>query len=70
MSKGALDQDTDGQGAIVEILRKTYSAEATSSWLIARNRLLAFDRPIDRLGSGGFIAVREAAEAFVNGDYT
>jgi hypothetical protein len=37
---------------------------------VARNRLLGFDRPIDRLGCGDFTAVREAAEAFVDGDYT
>ena len=43
---------------------------ATRSWLMARNRLLGFDRPIDRLGRGEFTVVREAAEAFVDGDYT
>jgi hypothetical protein len=37
---------------------------------MARNRLLGFDRPIDRLGRGEFTAVREAAEAFVDCDYT
>jgi hypothetical protein len=62
---------TAGAGcAIAQILREGYSAEATRSWLMARNRLLGFDRPIDRLGHGDFAAVREAAEAFVDGDYT
>lgn len=70
MTKGALDQDTDDERAIVEILRRAYSAEATRSWLVARNRLLAFDRPMDRLAGGDFTAVRDAAEAFVDGDYT
>jgi hypothetical protein len=32
--------------------------------------LLRFDRPIDRLAGGDFTAVLEAAEAFVDGDYT
>jgi hypothetical protein len=49
---------------------ETYSAEATRSWLMARNRLIGFDRPIDRFGHGDFAAVREATEAFVDGDYT
>jgi hypothetical protein len=51
------------------MLRKEYSAEATSSWLAARNRLLNFERPTNLLASGGFTAVRAAAEAFVDGDY-
>jgi len=70
MTKGALDQDTDDQRAIVEILHEGYSDEATSSWLVTRNRLLRFDRPIDRLAGGDFTAMRDAAEAFVDGDYT
>lgn len=55
---------------IAQILREAYSAEATRGWFMAPNRLLGFDRPIDRLGHGDFAAVREAAEAFVDGDYT
>jgi hypothetical protein len=65
-----LEERIDDLRTIVEILREAYSAEATRSWLVARNRLLRFDRPIDRLASGDFTAVREAAEAFVDGDYT
>jgi hypothetical protein len=60
----------DDRDAIVEMLRKAYSVEATSNWLAARNRLLNFERPIDLLVRGGFAAVRGAAEAFVDGDYT
>ena len=65
-----LEERIDDLRAIVGILREAYSAEATRSWLMARNRLLDFDRPIDRLGRGEFTAAREAAEAFVDGDYT
>jgi hypothetical protein len=59
-------QAVDDLRTIDQILREAYSAEATRSWLMARNRLLGFDRPIDRLGHGDFAAVREAAEAFVD----
>jgi hypothetical protein len=65
-----LEERIDDLRTIVEILREAYSAEATRSWLVARNRLLGFDRPIDRLAGGDFTAVLEAAEAFVDGDYT
>lgn len=65
-----LEERIDDLRTIVEILREAYSAEATRSWLVARNRLLGFDRPIDRLAGGGFAVVRDAAEAFVDGDYT
>jgi hypothetical protein len=65
-----LEERIDDLRTIAQILREAYSAEATRSWLMARNRLLGFDRPIDRLGHGDFAAVREAAEAFVDGDYT
>lgn len=65
-----LEERIDDLRTIAQILREAYSAEATRSWLMARNRLLEFDRPIDRLGHGDFAAVREAAEAFVDGDYT
>lgn len=65
-----LEERIDDLRTIAQILREAYSAEATRSWLMARNRLLGFDRPIDRLGHGDFAVVREAAEAFVDGDYT
>jgi transcriptional regulator with XRE-family HTH domain len=65
-----LEERIDDLRTIAQILREAYSAEATRSWLMARNRLLGFDRPIDRLGHGDFAAVRETAEAFVDGDYT
>jgi transcriptional regulator with XRE-family HTH domain len=65
-----LEERIDDLRTIAQILREAYSATATRSWLMARNRLLGFDRPIDRLGRGEFTAVREAAEAFVDGDYT
>lgn len=65
-----LEERIDDLRTIVEILREAYSAEATRSWLMARNRLLGFDRPIDRLAGDDFAVVRDAAEAFVDGDYT
>lgn len=65
-----LEERIDDLRTVAQILREAYSAEATRSWLMARNRLLGFDRPIDRLGHGDFAAVRETAEAFVDGDYT
>jgi hypothetical protein len=68
--KTRLEERIDDLRAIVEILRESYSGQATRSWLMARNRLLAFERPIDRLAKGDFDQVREAAEAFVDGDYT
>ncbi|MGH2831143.1 MAG: hypothetical protein ACRDK2_00065 [Solirubrobacteraceae bacterium] len=68
--KTRLEERIDDLRAIVEILREAYSPQATRSWLIARNRFLGFDRPIDRLAAGDFDVVREAAEAFVDGDYT
>lgn len=68
--KTRLEESIDDLRAIVELLREAYSGQATRSWLMARNRLLAFDRPIDRLAKGNFDEVREAAEAFVDGDYT
>lgn len=36
------------------------------SWLVARNRLLGFDRPVDRLAGGYFTAVLGAAEALAD----
>jgi len=65
-----LEERIDDLRTIAQILREAYSAAATRSWLMARNRLLGFERPIDRLAGGDFTAVREAAEAFVDGDYT
>ena len=65
-----LEERIDDLRTIVEIIRQAYSTEATRSWLVARNRILGFDRPIDRLAGGEFTVVREAAEAFVDGDYT
>jgi hypothetical protein len=64
------EERIDDLRTIVAILRGAYSPEATRSWLLARNRLLRFDRPIDRLAGGDFSSVRESAEAFVDGDYT
>ena len=65
-----LEERIDDLRTIAEILREVYSAEATRSWLMARNRPLEFDRPIDRLAGSDFAVVRDAAEAFVDGDYT
>jgi hypothetical protein len=59
----------DDLRTIVEVVREAYSAEATRSWLLGRNRLLAFDRPIDRIAAGDFAEVLGAAQAFVDGDY-
>jgi uncharacterized protein (DUF2384 family) len=64
------EERIDDLRTIVQILRGAYSAETTRSWLFARNRVIGFERPIDVLRRGDFDAVREAAEAFVDGDYS
>ncbi len=53
---------------LVTLLAATLPDEQTGRWLRARNRLLRGGRPIDLLSAGKYEAVREAAEAFVDGD--
>jgi predicted transcriptional regulator len=56
---------------LVGLLIETLPGEQTARWLRARSRLLKSDRPIELLAKqdeDAYRAVREAAEAFVDGD--
>jgi transcriptional regulator with XRE-family HTH domain len=53
---------------LVRLLYETLPGEQTARWLRARNRLLKSGRPIDLLAQGRYAEVREAAEAYVDGD--
>jgi transcriptional regulator with XRE-family HTH domain len=54
---------------IVLILGETLTARGVGQWLRARNRLLNGRRPIDVLAEGKIKAVRDAANAYVEGAY-
>jgi hypothetical protein len=55
--------------AVLDLLGRGLSDGAKRAWLDAPNPLLGGLRPVDRLGEGDFQAVRDAAEAYLVGDY-
>jgi hypothetical protein len=54
---------------IVLLLRETLTPRGVGQWLNASNRLLAGRRPIELLAEGRADAVRDAANAYVEGAY-
>lgn len=54
---------------IVLLLRETLTPRGVGQWLNARNRLLGRRRPIELLAEGRSKAVRDAANAYVEGAY-
>lgn len=54
---------------IVLLLQRTLTPRGVGQWLRARNRMLQGRRPLEALAAGDVPAVREAAEAFVEGSY-
>jgi hypothetical protein len=53
---------------LVSLLEDSLPGEQTGRWLRARNRMLGGDRPIELLAADDYARVRDAAEAFVDGD--
>lgn len=53
---------------IVSILHETLPGEQSGRWLRARNRVLGGERPLALIAGGDYERVRDAAEAFVDGD--
>lgn len=58
-----------GLREIVLLLHRTLTPRGVGQWMNAPNRLLKGRRPTEILGEGDLEAVREAAEAYVEGDY-
>jgi transcriptional regulator with XRE-family HTH domain len=54
---------------IVLTLQRTLTERGVGQWLRARNRLLHGQRALDVLAAGNVEAVRQAADAFVEGSY-
>jgi Protein of unknown function (DUF2384) len=54
---------------IVLVLRETLTPRGVGQWLNARNRLLGGRKPIEMLSEGRHKAVRDAANAYVEGAY-
>lgn len=54
---------------IVLLLRETLTPRGVGQWLNARNRLLGGRRPIELLAESRSKAVRDAANAYVEGAY-
>jgi hypothetical protein len=53
---------------LVRLLGSTLPGEQTGRWLRARNHVLKGGRPLELLADGQYERVRDAAEAFVDGD--
>lgn len=53
---------------LVSLLEDSLPGEQTARWLRARNRLLRGERPIELIAADEYARVRDAAEAFVDGD--
>jgi len=53
---------------LTELLGDTLLDEHIGRWLRVRNRLLKGARPLELLADGDYDRVRDAAEAFVDGD--
>ncbi len=58
-----------GLREIVLLLHRTLTPRGVGQWMNAPNRLLKGRRPVEVLAEGSLEAVREAAEAYVEGDY-
>lgn len=55
--------------AILDLLGRGMTDAAKRAWLEAPSPQLGGRRPVDRLADGEFDAVRNAAEAYLVGDY-
>jgi len=53
---------------LVSLLQDSLPGEQTGRWLRARNRMLGGQRPIELIAADDYERVRDAAEAFVDGD--
>lgn len=53
---------------LVSLLEDSLPGEQTGRWLRARNRMLGGERPIELIAADDYARVRDAAEAFVDGD--
>lgn len=53
---------------LVSLLQDSLPGEQTGRWLRARNRMLRGERPIELIAADDYARVRDAAEAFVDGD--
>ena len=53
---------------VISLLQDSLPGEQTGRWLRARNRMLKGDRPIELIAGDEYARVRDAAEAFVDGD--
>lgn len=53
---------------LVSLLEDSLPGEQTARWLRARNRMLGGERPIELIAADDYDRVRDAAEAFVDGD--
>lgn len=53
---------------LVSLLEDSLPGEQTARWLRARNRMLRGERPIELIADDHYDRVRDAAEAFVDGD--
>jgi hypothetical protein len=54
---------------LVILLSDSLTPRGVGQWLHAKNRLLDGQRPVELLAAGRYQAVREAAQAFVDGGY-
>lgn len=61
-------QRIDDLRDLSELLGETLPDPHIARWLRVRNRLLKGARPLDLLADGDYERVRDAAEAFVDGD--
>jgi hypothetical protein len=53
---------------LISLLQDSLPGEQTGRWLRARNRALKGARPADLIAADDYARVREAAEAFIDGD--
>jgi transcriptional regulator with XRE-family HTH domain len=61
-------QRIDDLRDLTELLGETLLDEHIARWLRVRNRMLKGARPLDLLSEGDYKRVRDAAEAFIDGD--
>jgi hypothetical protein len=53
---------------VISLLQDSLPGEQAGRWLRARNRVLKGERPIELIAADDYARVRDAAEAFVDGD--
>ena len=53
---------------LISLLQDSLPGEQMSRWLRARNRVLRGERPVELIAADDYARVRDAAEAFVDGD--